>query len=450
LQNLFLEVASLDKRCYDEFFLTEDILMEHAASGMQSYIENNFAYGSSVIVVVGSGNNGADGIALARLLHKNYKVSIYYAKETKSPMAQLQKKRALAIGVKQTTTLYNCDVLVDAIVGTGFKGEFNQELQDVLEQMNTLKAFKIACDTPSGNLFYADVTLTMGGLKIDQFLDNVKDFIGEIKVVDLGITREIYEKESNYKLLDETDFKPPFRTQEDVHKGSFGHLSVVVGQMQGAAILSGLAALHFGCGLVTLCGEVQNLPYSLMQKTTLPNNTTAIALGMGLGEQNIEKFIKHNIPIIADADIFHSLYLEKLLKKKNLVLTPHPKEFVTLLKKLNLADITIEELQQKRFKYVELFAQHYPKTTLLLKGANVIITYKNKFFVNPHGSNKLAKGGSGDVLSGLIGSLLAQGYSPLEAAIQASLAHTTAAKLYSGADFSLTAEGLIQILTKIS
>ena len=91
MQNLFWEVASLDKRCYEEFFLTEDILMEHAASGMQNYIENNFAYGSSVIVIVGSGNNGADGIALARLLHKNYNVAIYYAKETKSPMAQLQK-----------------------------------------------------------------------------------------------------------------------------------------------------------------------------------------------------------------------------------------------------------------------------------------------------------------------------------------------------------------------
>ncbi len=449
MQNLFWEVASLDKRCYEEFFLTEDILMEHAASGMQNYIENNFAYGSSVIVVVGSGNNGADGIALARLLHKNYNVSLYYAKETKSPMAQLQKKRALAIGVKQTTTLYNCDVLVDAIVGTGFKGEFNQELQNILKQMNTLKAFKIACDTPSGNLFYADVTLTMGGLKIDQFLDNVKDFMGEIEVVDLGVAREIYEKESNYKLLQESDFHPPLRNKKDVHKGSFGHLSVVVGQMQGAATLSALAALKFGCGLVTLCGKVQNLPYCLMQNTTLPQNTSALAIGMGLGERDIVEFLDLDLPTIADADIFYSPHLYKLLQKQNLVLTPHPKEFVHLLKKVNLADITIEELQKERFKYVKLFTKKFKNIVLLLKGANVIIAKEDQFFVNPYGTNKLAKGGSGDVLSGLIGALLAQRYEPLQATIQASLAHTMVAKLYDGADFSLTPQDLIDMIPKL-
>jgi hydroxyethylthiazole kinase-like uncharacterized protein yjeF len=252
MQNLFYEVNSLDKRCYDEFLLTEDILMEHAADGMAKYIQKRFKKGSSVILVVGSGNNGADAIALSRLLHKDFNVYLYLAKELKSPMAKLQYKRAKAIGVKEITELFECDILVDAIVGTGFNGEFNDKLNTLIDKMNSLKAFKIACDTPSGYKFFADVTLTMGALKIDQFLDKNKDYVGKIKVINLGVSREVYEIDSNYKLLDKEDMHLPFRDKKDVHKGSSGHLAVVVGSKRGAGILSALSALRSGIDLVTV------------------------------------------------------------------------------------------------------------------------------------------------------------------------------------------------------
>ena len=450
MQNLFYEVNSLDKRCYDEFFLSEDILMEHAADGMAKYIQKRFKKGSSVILVVGSGNNGADAIALSRLLHKDFNVYLYLAKELKSPMAKLQYKRAKAIGVKEITELFECDILVDAIVGTGFNGEFNDKLNTLIDKMNSLKAFKIACDTPSGYKFFADVTLTMGALKIDQFLDKNKDYVGKIKVINLGVSREVYEIDSNYKLLDKEDMHLPFRDKKDVHKGSFGHLAVVVGSKRGAGILSALSALKFGSGLVTAITDDKNLPISIMQSNNLPSNATAIAVGMGLGiDTNIDYIFNANLPIVADADIFFHKDLIKILKQKDVVLTPHPKEFINLLKVTNLANVSIDTLQNNRFFYAQMFAKAYPHITLLLKGANVIIAKNNKLFVNPYGSAKLAKGGSGDVLSGLIASLLSQGFDSLNSTIYASLAHTKLSKLYKGADFSLTPVDLIEQIGKL-
>ncbi|WP_373002716.1 NAD(P)H-hydrate dehydratase [Sulfurimonas sp.] len=447
MQKLFEEVGSLDRRCYEEFELTEDVLMEHAANGMASYIRENFAKNSKVTVVCGSGNNGADGIACARLLHGDFDVSIYYAKEPKSKMALLQQKRSRAIGVKEFTEIVASDVLIDAIVGTGFSGEFSTDLKELVKKLNSLDSFKIACDVPSSG-FYADVTLTMGALKKSMFLDEAKEFVGKIEVLDLGISRDIYERYTNWNLLDEKDLKLPTRALKNTHKGSFGHLGLACGSKSGASILSARAALRFGSGLVTLVGyENEQIPHSIMYSHELPHNTTALAIGMGLGDEfsdkELDKFLNNSLPLIADADIFHMPIIIEILKRKNVVLTPHAKEFVALLKRTELADLSVEELQKDRFKYVEIFTKAYPESTLLLKGANVIIAKNGEFFINPHGTSALAKGGSGDVLSGLIGALLAQGYEPLEAAINASLAHTRLAQSYKGADFSLTPDDLI-------
>jgi hydroxyethylthiazole kinase-like uncharacterized protein yjeF len=457
MQNIFDEVASLDLRCYKDLFLSEDLLMEHAAEGIASYVRANFSKTSTLSIIVGSGNNGADGIALARLLHGYFDVSLFFVKEPKSQMALLQEKRARAVGVKVIDSLKECDIIVDALVGTGFEGEFNPKLTKLLSTLNAAKAFKIACDVPSGlkrsgevaaATFKADVTLTMGALKKSLFLDEAKDFVGKIEVLELGISRFVYETPSNWHLLDVTDLQLPTREKQNSHKGSFGHLSLLGGEKVGASILAAQAALRFGAGLVTLVGENSlNIPYEIMSTTTLPKNTTALALGMGLGvnfsQKKLENYLKNTLPLIIDADIFSMPILLDLLKRSEIVLTPHPKEFVQVLQTTHLADIDIEELQKNRFKYVTLFCKSYPNAVLLLKGANVIIAKENAFFINPHGNSKLAKGGSGDVLSGLIGSLLAQGKLPLNAAINASLAHTKLAQNYTLSDFSLTPNDLI-------
>jgi len=461
MQKLFEEVSTLDARCYNEFHLSEDILMEHAANGIASYIKRNFSNTHKITIVTGSGNNGADGLALARLLHGDYNTSILFAKKPKSSMASLQEKRVNALNIPIISDIQECDIIIDAIVGTGFKGKFDENISSLLHDMNTAEAFKIACDVPSGlkkdgqcvqQTFQADVTLTMGALKKSLFLDEAKNFTGDVKVIDLGISRTLYETQSNWQLLDEKDLQLPLRKEQNSHKGSFGHLAIVCGEKHGASIISGLAALNFGAGLVTLVGyenqQMLSIPYSLMYAHALPKNTSAIACGMGLGvefsDDELKNFLNNELPVIVDADLFHMQMILEILKRKDLVLTPHPKEFVSLLKITNIADINVDQLQTKRFEYVTLFCKTYPNATLLLKGANVIIGKNENFFINPHGNSKLAKGGSGDVLSGLIGSLLAQGRNTLDAAIHASLAHTRLAQNYDGADFSLTPEDLIE------
>ncbi|MEA1983397.1 MAG: NAD(P)H-hydrate dehydratase [Campylobacterota bacterium] len=457
MQKLFDEVGSLDRRCYEKFALSEDILMEHAADGMANFIRSKFPKNSKILIICGSGNNGADGIVLSRLLIGDYDVKNFYVKEPKSEMAKLQQKRAHNVGVETTIYLNECNVVVDAVFGTGFKGDIGYEEKAVLQTINKLNAYKIACDIPSGlrsngecdeNIFVADVTLTMGALKKSMYADNAKEFVGEIVVLDLGVPRHIYETPSDSYLLDLEDLELPYRDQKNSHKGTYGHLALACGDKLGASTLSAKAALRFGSGLVTLVGFGDDkTPNTIMHSTSLPLNATALALGMGLGQEfskkELEKFLDNSLPLIADADIFHMEILEQILKREKLVLTPHPKEFVALLKHTALADISVEELQKQRFKYAELFSTNYPNIVLILKGSNVLIAKGEKLFVNPHGTSALAKGGSGDVLSGLVASLLAQGKNPLSAAINASLAHTKLALNYKGADFSLTPDDLI-------
>ena len=329
--------------------------------------------------------------------------------------------------------------------------------------MNDLLADKIACDIPTGLsldgtvqevTFIADVTLTMGALKQGMFSDAAKEVVGDVYVIDLGVSRQVYETTSNWKLLEKNDLQLPQRTKKSSHKGSYGHSAVICGEKPGAAVLAGSAALRFGSGLVTLISNNQEqIPFELMQSHLLPESTTAIALGMGLGtefsNEELLTLLDNRLPLLLDADIFtHQLFTE-LLQRPSLVLTPHPKEFITLLKVIGLADITVETLQKERFHYVKLFCQHYPTVTLLLKGANVIIGQKNNFYVNPLGTNILAKGGSGDILAGLITALMAQGESSLNAAIQGSLAHTLAASSVEKNSYALSPNDLIEAVTTL-
>jgi hydroxyethylthiazole kinase-like uncharacterized protein yjeF len=276
----------------------------------------------------------------------------------------------------------------------------------------------------------------MGALKESLYSDNAKDYVGKIECVELGVAREIYEIQSDGYLLEKSDIKIPIRDRATTHKGSFGHLALICNEKEGATILSAMASLRFGVGLSTIVGNPKSsLPYSLMQSRKLPYNTTAIALGMGYGYEfdhpMIDEVLHHKSPLLLDADIFHDDIIVKFLEQSNrtIVITPHPKEFVLLWNRVMDSDITIEQLQFDRFGKCREFSSRYPHITLLLKGSNMLISQGKKLFVNQYGSAKLSKSGSGDVLSGLISALLAQGYSALDAAISGSLALTQTSEL---------------------
>ena len=238
--------------------------------------------------------------------------------------------------------------------------------------------------------FEADVTITMGAFKESLYIDESKDIIGEIKRVDLGVSSDQYETESQTFILEKSDLKLPSRMKRSTHKGNFGHAGIFCGEKEGAGIISGMAASRFGAGLTTLVvhEKVSPPPY-LMHSTVLPENCTALAIGMGLGDHFDSDFLqKHvmgsHLPIVLDADSFHSEELLSILeqKEREIVITPHPKEFSALWKILTGEVLSVEEIQKNRFGMVRKFNAKYPHVTILLKGANTLIMQEEKAVIS--------------------------------------------------------------------
>lgn len=465
MQKVFKDCYALDQKCYEKYGLTEDILMEHAAAGMANYIRKHFKQGCSVLIVSGVGNNGADGIVLARQLHGDYEVRLHIPFAVKSQMAKLQLGRAMRVGVKEVDNITDADVIIDALLGAGLNKPLNENTEHIIHQLNALKGHKIACDIPTGAgsiglmpiAFVADVTVTMGARTEALYMDENKDVVGDVLCVGLGISASLYETEGFTWLLEQSDLNLPMRLQQNSHKGSYGHAAVFCGEKEGAGIISGMAAATFGAGLTTLVVHEKIIPPAyLMHSTVVPDNASALAIGMGLGghfeSEFLEKYVlKSHLPIVLDADAFLSSELLTVLEQKDreIVITPHPKEFVLMWQNLTGEELTVSDVQSKRFEMVRMFNAKYPHVTLLLKGANTLIIQEEQCYINALGSAKLSKGGSGDVLSGLIVSLLAQGYSAIDAALQASLALVTAANAYDGSSYAMLPTDVIAEVAKL-
>ncbi len=442
--SVYEKVDALDKRAIEELFLSEDILMENAAMALERAVLQNASLGAKVIILCGSGDNGGDGYALARRLAGRFKTLVFEMKSAKSPMCQLQKERAKKVGVVIKTYEENalnqnleCDVLIDCVVGSAFKGELEPFLD--FESLSQKARFKIACDIPSGidskgrvdkRAFKADTTISMGAIKSCLLSDRAKDYVGELKVGHLGVFNPIYKIPTDTFLLEKSDLKLPLRDRKNAHKGDYGHAHVLLGKHSGAGLLSALSALSFGSGVVSVQAlecEItsNNKPLELVFCENFPDFLSAFALGMGL--ENIPKDFNKWLelaPCVLDAGVFYHKEVLQALEKEA-VLTPHPKEFLSLLKLVGI-NISMLELLDNKLEIARDFSQKYPKVVLLLKGANTLIAHQGRVFINNLGSVALAKAGSGDVLAGLILSLLSQNYTPLDAAINASLVHALA------------------------
>ncbi len=463
---MYEKVDALDKRAIEEWFLSEDVLMENAAMALERAVLQNASLGAKVIILCGSGDNGGDGYALARRLVGRFKTLVFEMKLAKSPMCQLQKERAKKVGVvikawEENALNQNleCDVLIDCVVGSNFKGELEPFLD--FESLSQKARFKIACDIPSGidskgrvdkRAFRADLTISMGAIKSCLLSDRAKDYVGELKVGHLGVFNQTYEIPTNTFLLEKSDLKLPLRDRKNAHKGDYGHAHVLLGKHSGAGLLSALSALSFGSGVVSVQAlecEItsNNKPLELVFCENFPNLLSAFALGMGL--ENIPKDFNKWLelaPCVLDAGVFYHKEVLQALEKE-VVLTPHPKEFLSLLKLVGI-NISMLELLDNKLEIARDFSQKYPKVVLLLKGANTLIAHQGRTFINTLGSVALAKAGSGDVLAGLIVSLLSQNYTPLDAAINASLAHALAGLEFKN-NYALTPLDLIEKIKRL-
>lgn len=495
MKNLFFDTRKLDALARENYELSEEIMMENAAAALESEVlahafsqSGTYMHRPTVLILAGKGNNGADGYALARrLICHEIAVYIFELDEPKSDIGKLQKKRAQKIGV-YFISLYELDsfleeksfdltVIVDCLYGAGFHLPLDAETEAVLSSVNKNDAYKIACDIPTGidclgnaspNAFKADSTVTMGALKACLYSDSAKDLCGKITCTNLGVSKTNFENPlilPDAYLLEKNDLYLPTRNKHNVNKGSFGHLAVIKGKMDGASTICAKAAFSFGAGLVSLVGEnFCTSEYEIIKTNSIPEKTTALALGMGLGipttdfeNQLLDSAIDFNGPVICDADMFHNSKICQLLNQnKNLVLTPHPKEFAGLL---NLTmdyknKISVHDAIENKLNYMKEFCTKFKDAVLLVKGSTTVIAKWNpeesrvKLYFNPHGTNALAKGGSGDVLAGLIGSLLAQGYNTLSATVSASLAHSFASQK-NECSFSLTPLKLIEYVESL-
>ena len=458
MKKIFLATNELDKNAVD-MGLSELVLQENASSAVAKCVKKHFK-GKRILAFCGGGNNGADALAVLRRLSGEYEclgiLTSEFLNENSKIQANIARKSGVRLGYLDNFDFsMNDDIcVIDGIFGSGLSRALSAEIINLINFLNSTKALKIAVDIPSGLdkrgvalpvALKCDYSVTMGALKLALFSDFAKDFVGRIITADLGLSHGVFcgERQSDF-LLEMSDLSLPFRKKQNVNKGSFGHAFVAVGAMEGAGQICALSALNMGAGKVSAVGNFKKFSYEIMKKESF-KGADAISLGMGQGstELKIDEILAENCAYIVDADMFYNERILEFAKRKNAVLTPHPKEFQSLLKLAGMGDFELNEVCENKMELARKFSLEF-SSTLLVKGANAIIANSGVLYINDKGSAKLAKGGSGDALSGIILGLLAQGYKPLKAAICGSLAQAKIARKYHKNDYSYTPKDMIK------
>lgn len=438
---------------------TYDSLMANAGkAAAEEIIKRYDVANKKITILAGNGNNGGDGFVIADILRKvNARVELVMP--LGNPVSKTaQNAYALCENIKKADILdEQSDIIIDALFGIGLNRDMPKEVCELIDAANKSEAVKIAVDIPSGVFadggvsslaFKADLTLTMIALKPCFFLPFSNEYCGEVKVLDIGapVREYAYLTTEEPRLLERA---------VNSHKGSFGTVLAVCGSfgMCGAQILSVRAALKSGVGLVRtfVCDKNYSaLCVSAPEAVTIPVKTakngsmnikkkallreikrcSVVALGCGLGQtRNAKRLVKMVInnaecPIVLDADGINAISddISIIRKCKGLmILTPHPAEMARLCKK------SVAKVQANRVDTAREFATEN-NCILVLKGANTVIAMRDgSVYFNTTGNTGLATGGSGDVLTGLIAGLIAQGEPPENAVKAAVWLHGNAA-----------------------
>ncbi|MBR4910746.1 MAG: NAD(P)H-hydrate dehydratase [Clostridia bacterium] len=454
-----LQIKNAEKSAVSNGLFSYKELMRSAAQSVYSEMKSRYkTVGKRILIIAGSGNNGGDGIVLADLL-RNTGAAVYLCFPCGEPTAEPAVEYLPAVAdlprVYDLSGIY--DFYIDALFGIGFRDSLPQNIETLIKEINHRPGVKIAIDIPSGMYadrsasgvhFKADLTVTFIGYKQCQILPPDSSDCGEVVLKDLNID---VKNEYNYSIIE-----PPIprKYSKNAHKGTFGTVLTVCGSygMCGAGILSAKAALIGGAGIVKSVVCSNNYPAftsAVPEAVTVPVDTSlngapflndkrvfsaissadSLLIGCGLGRSDevvngIYKILPAiSIPTVIDADGINAVAANiNILKNVNapLVFTPHPGEMAALL------NTTVEDVQCNRVLYAKKFACDN-QCTLVLKGANTIVASENgEIFINITGNYGMGKGGSGDVLSGIIAALLANGYDPLEAAKTAVYVHGAA------------------------
>ncbi|MEO0072764.1 MAG: NAD(P)H-hydrate dehydratase [candidate division WOR-3 bacterium] len=504
------EMRKLDLAVSKKLKVPLILLMENAGREVSECVvsvinEQRIGY-PKILIVCGPGNNGGDGIVcarhlLSRLKHGELLILILKAKPYVSDTYinyQIIKeiiKNDTRIKIVENNLKnikkFQPNVIVDAIFGTGFTGSPKGIFRNAIELINKIPSYKIAVDIASGvngdNGEVSDVavrankTVTMGLLKPGLILYPGRKYCQDIEIANLGIDYRKLFKPNTY-LLEPSDIKMILPTRPpNGHKGYFGSVLVVAGGngYSGAACLCSLGALKVGAGIVRLAfpkslrgiiekkiNDVIKIPLPTTDEESLSlegystiisfaNKSKAVAIGPGLTVNSetrrlVQKIIKNvNLPMVIDADGLNNLtkeFLETLpvRKRKNLIITPHPGEFERLV------GVSVNEINQNRIEVARIWAKKL-SIIIVLKGRPTVIGLPDGVvYVNPTGNSGLAKGGSGDVLTGMISGFLAQGVGLLNACLLGVYLHGLCADIgaQEKTEYSLLASDLLELIPK--
>ena len=483
------EAQALDKATQESFHMDDLVLMERAALSLSDEIKKRFSKDEKILFICGTGNNGADGVASARILfnqdYLNVSLCLALGKEKLSKAMQRQLSIAEAYNVPFSDDLADMEsfnVIVDALFGTGLNREIEGRAKDVVDKINSSKAFVIACDTASGidhtvgavngPCVKADLTVSFSFLKRGQLLFPGRDHSGETVVPDIGIYPCKTLDQTKATLLSEMkDIKELIpKRKRDSHKGSYGKVLCIAGShgMAGAAYFSAKAAYLSGAGIVRIYSPEENryvlqerLPEAVMT-TYVENHETdplsdiifdadAVLIGPGIGKgkgaRDILDYVLLNAscPVVLDADALNIIAEDKSLLNcphSELILTPHMGELSRLL------DKPVSQIKSRIFEFCRAFTTEHQLSLIAKDSVTIVFLSDGRTIINPTGNDSLSTAGSGDVLSGLIAGLIASGAKSSDAAVAAPFIHGLSGEMAGriGSSYCVTASDILNMI----
>ncbi len=470
------QMKEAERRC-DQSGISYYQMMENAGTRCAEFLMELLPENTRTVVMCGSGNNGGDGLVIARLLREHGRsVSVLLASGTPRTTDAAENLARLPIG----TPVYSAEqyreafryagCVVDCIYGTGFHGSLREKPVAILRTANHC-AVRVAVDIPSGvnsdtgeldeHCFRPTHTLVIAAMKAGLLNAPASDILGEVRIMDIGIGEHCYEGNHVAFLTDESLRRPFPPHGRNTHKGTFGRLVGFSGSLcyNGAAYMCASSALRSGVGLYFAASPVSavkiiaaglheavyvplpetpdgfvDVDSAVLEEIVLPkfDMASAVIVGCGLGNsENTRRLTEFVIrraacPVIIDADGINSIAGNiDVLKERtgDTILTPHPLEFS------RITGLSVAQIQSDRLNAAKRFAQEYG-VTLLLKGADTVIAAPDgRVCVNARACSGLSKGGSGDVLTGIIGAFAAQGVEPFRAACAGAYCHWKAADI---------------------
>ncbi|GGB55557.1 NAD(P)H-hydrate dehydratase [Virgibacillus dakarensis] len=470
------EMYEMDRHTIQEIGLDERLLMENAGRAVSSKITGIISKQNQICIFVGSGNNGGDGFVIARTLHtQNYNVTVLQIVPDERITGEALYHKTLylncngSVHVSSDATevdkfVTSSDVIIDAMIGIGVHDELREPVYTIVSIINQKADFVISVDIPTGlpadegitgfSAIHADWTFVIEAAKMSLFLEHTAPYYGKWEVVPIGISINTMDDVPKKYTWGEHHFRSTLPKRDPyAHKGTHGKGLAIGGsvEMPGSIAMTAKAALRAGAGLLTV-GTAKNVISSIAQTcieatylmvddhnehggkaAAIPfERFDCIVMGMGMGrDKEAERLVMHvlneaNCPVIVDADgLFHVKADPSILSKRSdpIIVTPHPGEMAMLL------EVPIAELLEKPFHYSRAFAAIH-QVYVVLKGKHTIITVPDgKQAVNQTGNQGLAKGGSGDVLSGIILAMVMQHKNIFQALCNACFVHGAAADL---------------------